>query len=124
MTGKTPTSMGHQDFKNGSARRRSEPPCSFCGAGDSELRIGFRAMICDACIDEMRDRLAQLDGNHEAASIHHFVAGKECVFCERILSTAGFSLRRWIFGVCNGCACSIAKYTPDYAGQPVQSYEF
>ena len=83
-------------------------------------------MICPDCVGDLAARLAAL---HSAVApvdenLHHSVAGAECVFCERILSTAVFSLRRWIFGVCADCACGLAKRSIRYLGASAQSYEF
>lgn len=101
-----------------------QPPCSFCGDRHKHVNVGFRAMICETCIGSMRNRLNQLGDVPVDGTIHHFVPGEECVFCERILSTAQFSVRRWIFGICGACACSIAKIQVDHAGPSAQSYEF
>lgn len=100
------------------------PPCSFCGNASGPVHIGFRAMICDDCIKDLRQALIQVDGCHSAEPPHHSVAGSECVVCGRILSMAAFSMRRWIFGVCDTCACSMTKSTARYAGTPAQSFEF
>jgi hypothetical protein len=101
-----------------------QPPCSFCGDSHNHTRIGFRAMICDSCIGSLRSRLEQLVNVPTDGAIHDFVPGKECVFCEMILSTAKFSMRRWIFGICDACACSIAEIQVDHVGPSAQSYEF
>jgi hypothetical protein len=111
----------------GQSRARAvsrDPPCSFCGVAKSTVHVGFRAMICDECIEQMRQVVAQLDGSNASEPVHHSVAGSECVFCGRILSTAAFSVRRWIFGICDTCACSMTKSNAQYAGTPSQSFEF
>jgi hypothetical protein len=33
-------------------------------------------------------------------------------------------VRRWIFGICDSCACSMTKSHAHYAGTPSQSFEF
>ena len=81
-------------------------------------------MICDRCIGQLRARLADLSTETADTPVHFSVAGQECVLCERILSTATFSVQRWIFGICNTCACSVANQSVDYRGVPAQSYEF
>lgn len=102
----------------------TRPPCSFCGASDTEVHVGFRALICTRCIEQLRVKLAEVANSVADTPVHHSVAGQECVLCERILSSANFSMRRWIFGICDACACSVAKVTVSYRGVPAQSYEF
>jgi hypothetical protein len=81
-------------------------------------------MICETCIDAMRTTLKAIENSAVQADADHLVAGAECVFCERILTLAKFSLRRWIFGVCDTCACSIARHPINYVGQAAKAYEF
>ena len=100
------------------------PPCSFCGARSADVSVGHRAMICVDCKDDLRRRLAALEVAPSVPDPNHLVAGAECVFCEKILTLAGFSLRRWIFGICDGCACSITASTIKYSGAQAKSYEF
>jgi hypothetical protein len=88
------------------------------------VHVGFRAIICDECIGALRRRLSELDGSEDDSPPDWSVAGRECVFCERILTTADFSLSRWIFGMCNVCACSIAGANVQYAGSPAQDFKF
>jgi hypothetical protein len=81
-------------------------------------------MICADCICSLGERLAQIESEPGSAPIHYFVAGQECVFCEKILATATFSLRRWIFGVCDACAGGLTARSVKYRGVLGQSYEF
>jgi hypothetical protein len=117
----TPISQDNGEVGELPTQRR---PCSFCGSTSGDIQTGFRAMICSGCIADMRKLLLELNTAQDAAPLHHSIAGSECVFCGRILATAGFSLRRWIFGVCGECACSITKTDISYVGQPAQSFEF
>jgi hypothetical protein len=91
------------------------------------VSTGFRAIICEKCIDALRvklDALEQPEHSTVAGEVNYSVPGAECVFCERILTTARFSMRRWIFGICDTCACSMADRQIGYSGMDAQSYEF
>lgn len=99
-------------------------PCSFCGAVNGKVFQGFRAMICESCIEEIRRKLVELEEIEPTGEIDSAVPGAECVFCERLLTCARFSLRRWIFGMCDSCACGIAGKSISYAGTSAQNYEF
>jgi len=100
------------------------PPCSFCGTTQAPVSVGFRAMICDGCIAALGKSLQAIERRAQEPVDASTVAGAECVFCERILSTATFSLHRWIFGVCDACACSIAKFPIRYRGASPCGYSF
>jgi hypothetical protein len=100
------------------------PPCSFCGHVGEDVSLGFRVMICPACIDNMRVQLSIIGQGSANDPIHYSVPGSECVFCERILTTARFSLRRWIFGICDVCACGMCELEVDYRSGVAQSFEF
>ena len=102
----------------------AKPPCSFCGANDTRVNLGFRVLMCDRCVALLRARLADIATAANEEPIHQFVAGEECVLCGKFLSTANFSVRRWIFGICDACACGVTGTTVDYHGTSAQSYEF
>jgi hypothetical protein len=100
------------------------PPCSFCGSIDSKVSIGFRAIICDRCIDAIGNSLLEIENLRAQAAADYVVAGAECVFCERILTSAQFSLHRWIFGICDTCACGIAGRSISYTGAAGKGFSF
>jgi hypothetical protein len=100
------------------------PPCSFCGARVQDVSVGHRAMICRNCKEDLRLRLVELGREPGTPDRDYKVAGAECVFCDKILTLARFSLRRWIFGICDGCASSITGTPINYKGAPAKSYEF
>jgi hypothetical protein len=100
------------------------PPCSFCGTTEAPVSIGFRAMICDRCIRDLGTSLQSIERGKQRTVDDQCVAGAECVFCERILSTAKFSLHRWVFGICDVCACSVAAFPIRYAGSSPQGFAF
>lgn len=103
---------------------RPSPPCSFCGSTEPPVSVGFRAMICKVCIQDMGTCLQSIERGKQEPIEDASVAGAECVFCERILSTAHFSLHRWIFGICDTCASSVAKFPIRYAGTSPRGFGF
>jgi hypothetical protein len=100
------------------------PPCSFGGDRTQDVSVGHRAMICGNCKEDLRLRLLELGRAPSAPDGDYLVAGAECVVCDKILTTARFSLRRWIFGICDGCACSMTATSIEYAGSSAKGYEF
>jgi hypothetical protein len=81
-------------------------------------------MICADCKVAMAAALGGIKQGVARSVVDADVAGAECVFCERILTRAHFSLHRWIFGVCDVCACSIAGTTVEYDGQAARGFQF
>ena len=102
----------------------SRPPCTFCGCTGPGNAVGFRAIICPTCVEAIKRRLHEIERTPATGAPDGSVAGTECVFCERILSGADFSLRRWVFSICCTCACSISDTVVDYQGTPAQVYAF
>ncbi len=81
-------------------------------------------MLCDACIRAMGDRLREIARDVDQGVDDSSLAGGECAFCERLLTAGRFSLHRWIFGICDICACSIASQDVDYAGPSPRGFNF
>ena len=79
-------------------------PCTFCGRTNSNLTVGRRALICEQCVTDLRyliHRVARPPHEHEPREVAP--AGVTCSLCERIVTEAPFSARRWIFSICDLC---------------------
>jgi hypothetical protein len=103
---------------------RPRPPCSFCGSRANPVSIGFRAIICNECILAIGTSLQAIERQMGADVAETDVAGAECAFCERILSSSRFSLHRWIFGICDVCACSVSGSPIRYTGASPRGFRF
>ncbi len=84
-------------------------PCTFCGRTDGNLTAGKRALICEQCINDLRQMIHRVARPpHEDQPRDVAPAGVTCCFCESIITEAPFSARRWIFSVCNLCIAVLA----------------
>lgn len=101
-------------------------PCTFCGnAGD--FTVGTRALVCDKCRHELRKTLARVARPPHENPIPCFAPpGVECCFCNKIVTEAPFSVRRWIFSICNECCSDLAfdGAVIAYEKDPHMSYSY
>lgn len=100
--------------------------CTFCGnAGD--LTVGTRALICDDCRHSLRKTMAKLARPpHDRPAPELAPAGHECCFCNAFITDAPFSMRRWIFSICNECGSTLAfdGAKIEYEGDARSSYSY
>lgn len=101
-------------------------PCTFCG-NVGNLTVGTQALICDECRHSLRKTMAKLARPpHDCPTPDQASAGRECCFCSASISEAPFSMRRWIFSICNECGSNLAfdGAKIDYEGGARSSYSY